>query len=211
MVYGDCKVSFKEPNTKLTNMSLVDQILGKGAVADLCVWKDKINSGITLVTATLFWFLLEIMEARFVPLLCSILLLLMLLLFLWAKFGQLFIARRPPTPEELNLPDSRLRALLLKTEGILLMLYEIAYGKDIKTFLWTIFYVVIIDIIGSYISLLTMLYICLVCSMTTPVLYLQFQEVIDSFIGKVSEEKNNLIDVFKSTVASKIPRATKVE
>ncbi|EOA25123.1 hypothetical protein CARUB_v10018437mg [Capsella rubella] len=118
----------------------------------------------------------------------------------------------PPLPlGQLNLPDSRLRALLLKTEGILLMLYEIAYGKDIKTFLWTIFYVVIIDIIGSYISLLTMLYICLVCSMTTPVLYLQFQEVIDSFIGKVSEEKNNLIDVFKSTVASKIPRATKVE
>lgn len=47
--------------------------------------------------------------------------------------------------------------------------------------------------------------------MTTPVLYLQFQEVIDSFIGKVSEEKNKLLEVFKSKVVSKIPRATKVE
>ncbi|XP_010424857.1 PREDICTED: reticulon-like protein B15 [Camelina sativa] len=192
-------------------MSLVNKILGEGAVADLCVWKDKINSGITLVTATLFWFLLEVMEARFVPLLCSILFLFMLLLFFWAKFGQLFTTRRPPTPEEINLPDSRLRGFLLKMEGLLLMLYEIAYGKDIKTFLWTILYVAILDIIGSYISLLTILYISLVFLMTTPVLYLQFQEAIDSFIGTVSEEKNKILGVFKSKVVSKIPRAIKVE
>jgi len=65
-------------------------------VADLCLWKDKINSGITLVMATLFWFLLEFMEARLVPLLCSILLLLMLILFLWAKFGEVFFTRYLP-------------------------------------------------------------------------------------------------------------------
>ncbi|XP_010513837.1 PREDICTED: reticulon-like protein B15 [Camelina sativa] len=151
------------------------------------------------------------MEARIVPLLCSILLLFMLLLFLWAKFGQLFITRRPPTPEEINLQDSRLRALFLKIEGLLLMLYEISYGKDIKTFLWTILYVTILDIIGSYISFLTILYISLVCSMTTPVLYLNFQGAIDSFIGKVSEEKNKILGVVKSKVVSKIPRAVKVE
>ncbi|CAA0352794.1 unnamed protein product [Arabidopsis thaliana] len=191
-------------------MSLVDQILGEGAVADLCLWKDKINSGITLVMATLFWFLLEFMEARLVPLLCSILLLLMLLLFLWVKFGEVFFTRRPPTPEELNQPDSPLKTLFLMMEGHLLMLYEIAYGKDNKTFLKTILYVAIIYNIGSYISLLTILYICLVCSMTIPVVYMQFQELIDSFMGKVSEEKNNLLEVFKQVV-SKIPRAPKVE
>ncbi|KAG7558358.1 Reticulon [Arabidopsis thaliana x Arabidopsis arenosa] len=193
-------------------MSLVDQILGDGAVADLCrQWKDKINSGITLVMATLFWFLLEIMEARFVPLFCSILLLLMLLLFLWAKFGEIFFTRRPPTLEELNQPDSPPKALFLKMEGHLLILYEISYGKDNRTFLKTILYVTIIYIIGSYISLLTILYICLVCSMTIPVLYQQFQEVIDSFMGKVSEEKDKLLEVFKTKVVSKIPRAPKVE
>ncbi|KFK33344.1 hypothetical protein AALP_AA5G001800 [Arabis alpina] len=192
-------------------MSLVDQILGQGAVADLCLWKDKKKSGITLVMATLFWFLLEIMETQFVPLLCAILLNLMILLFLWAKFGQLLFTRKPPTPEEIKLPDSPLRALFSKMEGLLLTLYEIAYGKDIKTFLWTILYVAIFDTIGSFINLLTILYICLVCSMTIPVLYMQFQEVIDGFIGKVSEEKNKLLEVFKSKVFTKIPRAIKVE
>jgi len=43
--------------------------------------------------------------------------------------------RRPPTPEELNQPDSPLKALFSMMEGHLLMLYEIAYGKDNKTFL----------------------------------------------------------------------------
>ncbi|CAD5317820.1 unnamed protein product [Arabidopsis thaliana] len=168
-------------------MSLVDQILGEGAVADLCLWKDKINSGITLVMATLFWFLLEFMEARLVPLLCPNLV----------------------TPHAPSLPLGQVRRSLFHS-GHLLMLYEIAYGKDNKTFLKTILYVTIIYHIGSYISLLTILYICLVCSLTIPVVYMQFQEVIDSLMEKVSEEKNNLLEVFKNVV-SKIPRAPKVE
>ncbi|XP_018438710.1 reticulon-like protein B15 [Raphanus sativus] len=192
-------------------MSLVNQMLGQGAVADLCLWKNKIKSGITLVMATFIWFLLEIMETRFVPFLCSILLLLMLLLFFWVKFGQLIFTRRPLTPEEIKLENSPVRVLFSKIEGLFLMLYEISYGEDIKTFLSAILYVAIVDTVGSYINLLTMLYICLVCSMTIPVLYLQFQEVIDNFIRKVSEEKNKLLEVLKSNVLNNIPRATKEE
>lgn len=47
--------------------------------------------------------------------------------------------------------------------------------------------------------------------MTIPVLYLQFEEVIGSFIENVSEEMNKLLDVLKSNVLDKIPRATKVD
>uniref|UniRef100_M4DCW8 Reticulon-like protein n=1 Tax=Brassica campestris TaxID=3711 RepID=M4DCW8_BRACM len=107
--------------------------------------------------------------------------------------------------------DSPVRALFSKIESLLLMLYEIAYGEDIKTFLSAILYVAIVDTVGSYINLLTILYICLVCAMTIPVLYLQFQEVIDNFIREVSEEKNKLLEVLKSNVLNKIPRATKEE
>ncbi|KAF3540934.1 hypothetical protein F2Q69_00024161 [Brassica cretica] len=151
------------------------------------------------------------METRFVPFLCSILLLLMLLLFLWVKFGQLFFIRRPLTPQEIRQEDSPVRALFSKIESLLLMLYEIAYGEDIKTFLSAILYVAIVDTVGSYLNLLTILYICLVCAMTIPVLYLKFQEVIDNFIREVSEEKNKLLEVLKSNVLNKIPRATKEE
>ncbi|CAH8359612.1 unnamed protein product, partial [Eruca vesicaria subsp. sativa] len=140
-------------------MSLVTQMLGEGEVADLCLWENKIKSGITLVMATLIWFLLEIMETPFVPFLCSILLLLMLLLFLWVKFGQILFTRRPPTPEEIKQEDSPVRALFSKIEGLLFMLYEIAYGENIKTFLTALLYVVIVDTVGSYINLLTILYI----------------------------------------------------
>ncbi|KAJ4888519.1 Reticulon-like protein [Raphanus sativus] len=83
-------------------MSLVDQILGRGAVAEFCLWKNKIISGIVLVMATISWCILEIMETRLVQFLCSIWLLLMLLLFIWVKFGQLLFTRRPPTPEEIR-------------------------------------------------------------------------------------------------------------
>ncbi|KAG5411483.1 hypothetical protein IGI04_007802 [Brassica rapa subsp. trilocularis] len=166
-------------------MSLVDQILGEGAVADLSVWENKITSGITLVMATLIWFLFEIKETEPVPFLCSILLLLILLLFIWVK--------RPPTPEELQQEDSPVRALFSEIEGLLLMLYEIAYGEDIKTFIWAILYVAIIYTIGSYINLLTIFYICLVCLLTIPVLYLQYQEVVDNFIGEGHEEEEEVV------------------
>uniref|UniRef100_M4DCW9 Reticulon-like protein n=1 Tax=Brassica campestris TaxID=3711 RepID=M4DCW9_BRACM len=74
------------------------------------------------------------------------------------------------------------------------MLYEIAYGEDIKTFIWAILYVAIIYTIGSYINLLTIFYICLVCLLTIPVLYLQYQEVVDNFIGENHGESAVLTD-----------------
>ncbi|KAF8117093.1 hypothetical protein N665_0012s0102 [Sinapis alba] len=179
-------------------MSLVDKMFGQGPVANLCLWENKITSGITLAMATLFWFPLEIMETPLVPFLCSILLLLMLLLFIWVKVGQRLFIWRPPTPEEMKMEGSPVRALFSKIEGLVLMVYEISYGEDIKAFLWAILYVAIIYIIGNYINLLTILYISLVCSMTIPVLYLQFQEVVDNFIGEVSEVMNNILEVLKS-------------
>ena len=56
------------------------------------MWKNKIKSGITFAIATHSWYQLVVMETRLVPFLCSILLVLMLLLFIWVKFGEpLFI------------------------------------------------------------------------------------------------------------------------
>lgn len=45
-------------------------------------------------------------------------------------------SRRPPTPEEIKLADSPVKALFSNMEGLVLMLYEIAYGEDTKAFLW---------------------------------------------------------------------------
>ncbi|XP_018435727.1 reticulon-like protein B15 [Raphanus sativus] len=184
-------------------MSLVDQILGRGAVAEFCLWKNKIISGIVLVMATISWCILEIMETRLVQFLCSIWLLLMLLLFIWVKFGQLLFTRRPPTPEEIRKRGTPFRVLFLRTERLFLRLYVIAYGEDIKTSLWAILYVAIIHTIGSKINLLTILYICLVSSMTIPVLYLKNQVVIDNFIGELSEVKNKTLQIFQSRVTKK--------
>ncbi|KAH0939535.1 hypothetical protein HID58_006996 [Brassica napus] len=162
-------------------------------VADLCVWKNKIKSGITFVIATHTWYQLVIMETRLVPFLCSTLLVLMLLLFIWVK--------RAPTPEEIKQKDSPVRTLFSEIEGLLLMLYEIvyeiAYEEDMKTLLWAILFVAIIYTLGSYISLLTVIYICLVCLMTIPVLYLLFQEVVDNFIEDVLEVKDKILEIFK--------------
>ncbi|CAH2045940.1 unnamed protein product, partial [Thlaspi arvense] len=169
------------------------------------MWKDKKKSGTTLVMATLFWYTFEISETRSVPLLCSMLLSLMLSLFLWANFGQiLFFKWRPPTPEEIRLADSPVRSLFAMIEGLLFMLYEIAYGQDIIRFLLTILYVAIIDTVGTYVDLLSLLYICLLCSMTIPVMYQRHKEGIDNFFGGVSKDLGEII-------LKNIPRATKVD
>ncbi|KAF3540933.1 hypothetical protein F2Q69_00024160 [Brassica cretica] len=60
-----------------------------------------------------------------------------------------------------------------------------------------ILFVAIIYTLGSYISLLTIIYICLVCLMTIPVLYLLCQEVVDNFIEDVSGVKNKILEIFK--------------
>ncbi|ESQ39962.1 hypothetical protein EUTSA_v10001131mg, partial [Eutrema salsugineum] len=112
------------------------------------------------------------------------------------------------TFHSMKLEDSPLKALVSKIESLFLMLYEIAYGKDIITFLLTILYVATIDTVASYFNLVTFLYICFFCSMTIPVYYLRFQEDIDSFFGK---QKKMVVGVFKSSVLDKIPRAAKKE
>ncbi|WZZ35792.1 hypothetical protein YC2023_019193 [Brassica napus] len=142
------------------------------------------------------------------------------------------LSMRPLTPQEIRQEDSPVRALFSKIESLLLMLYEIAYGEDIKTFLSTLLgatstslqfciYVrkcqndrTTFHLILSLLFLKLFQYTRLsglVCAMTIPVLYLQFQEVIDNFIREVSEEKNKLLEVLKSNVLNKIPRATKEE
>ncbi|KAH0899300.1 LOW QUALITY PROTEIN: hypothetical protein HID58_048868 [Brassica napus] len=179
-------------NGNYTYNILIDDVLWRCSSGFICVEKqDNIRNH----TCNGHTYLFEIMETEPVPFLCSILLLLTLLLFIWVKI--------PPTPEELQQEDSPVRALLSEIEGLLLMLYEIAYGEDIKTFIWAILYVAIIYTIGSYINLLTIFYICLVCLLTIPVMYLQYQEVVDDFIGEVSEMKNKTLQLLNCRATKK--------
>lgn len=60
------------------------------AVADLIMWKNKRGGILVLGSATLFWFLFEKCGYSFFPFLANIQLLVVVILFLWAKSAILF-------------------------------------------------------------------------------------------------------------------------
>lgn len=60
------------------------------AVADLIMWKNKRGGMLVLGSATLLWFLFEKCGYSFFPLLANIQLLVVVILFLWAKSAILF-------------------------------------------------------------------------------------------------------------------------
>lgn len=60
------------------------------AVADLIMWKNKRGGILLLGSATLFWFLFERCGYSFFPFVANIQLLLVVILFLWAKSAILF-------------------------------------------------------------------------------------------------------------------------
>ncbi|XP_050224391.2 reticulon-like protein B14 [Mercurialis annua] len=185
----------------------IHAILGRGNVAEILLWKNKYLSGGILMGFTLIWFLFEVVEYHFITLLCHLLLILLVTLFLWstgAGFG--FIKRDPPTINDIELPESTLRFFFGQINRLLSNLYEISSGKDLPTFFWTIICLWILSAFGSLCDTLTLSYIVYLCVATLPALYERYEDQVDRFAGKSSQDMKYLFARFNSKVLDKIPR-----
>ncbi|KAI4348003.1 hypothetical protein L6164_008768 [Bauhinia variegata] len=186
----------------------VHKVLGGGKPADICLWRNKKNSGVVFGGATLLWFLFEILEYHLITFICHMLIVSLGTLFLWSN-ASVFISRGPPQMPEVVIPEKCALeiASLLRTEinRAFVDLRHIASGRDLKHFLGVIAALWVISIVGKWFSFLTLLYISVVLLFTLPLGYEKYEDQVDSFAEKAMAEIKKQYKVFDAQVLSKIP------
>ncbi|CAI0471215.1 unnamed protein product [Linum tenue] len=179
----------------------IHQILGEGLVADVVLWRQtNISAGILLVTVA-SWGVFEISGYTLLSLVSSVLLLLLSILFLWAKSAS--ILKRPPPPlPKLQLSEEIMNqaVTLIRTHvnELLAVSQNIALGKDTKLFFKVVACLLLISVVGGRIDFLTLGYTSLLMILTVPVLYEIYADDVDRYIKMTKyklQKLYNKIDV----------------
>uniref|UniRef100_I1JLS8 Reticulon-like protein n=1 Tax=Glycine max TaxID=3847 RepID=I1JLS8_SOYBN len=137
------------------------EILGGGQVADLILWRRKnLTVGILLVTLAV-WVVFERSGYTLLSLVSNVLLLLIVILFLWAKSAAILNRPAPPLPQ-LHLSEEMANEvktfIRTRVNDLLSVSQDIALGKDSRLFLKVAAYLWIISIIGGLTDFLTLAY-----------------------------------------------------
>lgn len=163
----------------------VHEILGGGLVADVILWKRKnVTVRILLVTLAV-WLVFERSGYTLLSLVSSVFLLLVAILFLWAKSAA--ILNRPPPPlPELHLSEEMVNEMAtfirLRVNTLLSVSHDIALGKDSRLFFKVAVYLWLIYFLGGLTDFLTLGYTSLVVILTIPALYERFEDHIDKCV-----------------------------
>ncbi|KAK6140807.1 hypothetical protein DH2020_012860 [Rehmannia glutinosa] len=177
--------------------------------ADIFLWRNKKISAAVLGGVTAVWVLFELLEYHLLTLVCHASILALSLLFLWSNVTT-FINKRPPHIPEVRLPADPFAevALAFRVEinRALLVLREIASGRDLKKFLLVVAGLWALSIVGSCVNFLTLFYITFVLLHTVPVLYEKYDDKIDALAEKAITGIKKQYAVFDSKVLSKIPK-----
>ncbi|KAL5561298.1 hypothetical protein UlMin_031045 [Ulmus minor] len=164
----------------------VHQALGGGSVADVLLWKKWSVGIVVLISSTALWFLFERADYNPLSFVANVLLLLVLILFLWAKSASLLNRPLPPLPDLEISEDSVVRAadaLRAWINIVLLIARDIAVGRNLKLFLQVALGLWISSYVGSLFNFLTFVYIGILLSLSVPVLYDKYQHHIDEKLG----------------------------
>ncbi|KAM6550741.1 hypothetical protein CsatB_000549 [Cannabis sativa] len=186
----------------------VHEILGGGLVADVILWRQKnVTVGILLVTLAA-WVVFEKSGYTLLSLLSSVFLLLIVILFIWAKSAailnrlsfekistlasgchvivQLSLNRPSPPLPELHLSEEMVNEMAsfirIRVNNLLRVSQDIALGKDSKLFFKVAGYLCLISFVGGMTDFLTLAYTSLVIILTIPALYERYEAHIDKFI-----------------------------
>ncbi|KAF3435473.1 hypothetical protein FNV43_RR22562 [Rhamnella rubrinervis] len=189
----------------------VYEALGGGPVADVLLWKKWYGGVVVLISATTFWFLFERAGYNLVSFVANVILLLVVILFLWAKSASLLNRPLPPLP---NLEISEVTvvrvsdALRVLINYTLVVARDIAVGRNIKVFLQVAFGLWVASYIGSLFNFLTLVYIGVILSLSVPVLYDKYQDHIDDKLcvtHRIIQTQYRKID---ENILRKIPMAS---
>lgn len=160
----------------------IHQILGGGVAADVILWRRKnVTVGILLVTLAA-WVVFERSGYTLLSLVSSVLLLLIAILFLWAKSAAILNRPAPPLPE-LHLSEEMVNevAALIRTHvnDLLSVSQDIALGKNSRLFFRVALCLWLISFVGGLTDFLTLGYTSLVIVLTLPALYERYEDHID--------------------------------
>ncbi|KAM4078795.1 hypothetical protein ACJW30_09G067000 [Castanea mollissima] len=163
----------------------VHEILGGGFVADVILWRRKnLTVGILLVTLAV-WLVFERSGYTLLSLVSSVFLLLIAILFSWAKSAAILNRPAPPLPE-LHLSEEMVNEVAtfirLRVNTLLSVSQDIALGKDSRLFFKVAACLWLISFVGGLTDFLTLGYTSLVVSLTVPALYESFEDHIDKYV-----------------------------
>ncbi|GMP85614.1 hypothetical protein CsSME_00038701 [Camellia sinensis var. sinensis] len=154
-------------------------------IADVMLWRRKnLTMGILVVTLA-GWLVFEKSGYTLLSLVSSVLLLLVVILFLWAKSAAILNQPAPPLPD-LYLSEEAVNYLADLIRGHINALFSIskniAMGQDTRMFLKVAAYLCLISIIGGLTDFLMLGYASLVIVLTIRRLYEKYEDCIDRYI-----------------------------
>ncbi|KAF8081218.1 hypothetical protein N665_0899s0007 [Sinapis alba] len=168
----------------------VHKSLGGGSVADMLLWRNWSGAVIVLVSSTVFWFLFERAGYNLLSFVSNVLLLLVAILFLWAKSASLLNRPLPPVPN-MEIPEEFAVKVAddirVWINRVLSIASDITIARNpirllqMSLVLWAISYV------GTLINSLTLVYIGILLSLSVPLVYEKYQDHIDDKLNSTSK------------------------
>ncbi|KAM5560321.1 reticulon-like protein B12 [Rosa sericea] len=173
------------PERLFRRQRTLHEILGGGLVADVILWRQKdVTMGILLV-ALAAWVVFEKSGYTLLSLVSSVLLLLFVILFLWAKSAAILNRPAPPLPE-LQLSEEMVNeaAAVIRTHvnALLSVSQDISLGKDSRLFFKVAVYLLLIYFVGGLTDFLTLSYTSLVIVLTIPAFYERYEDYVDKYV-----------------------------
>ncbi|GKV20749.1 hypothetical protein SLEP1_g30830 [Rubroshorea leprosula] len=183
-------------------------VLGGGQPADIMLWRNKqISLGI-FAGATVIWLLFEWIEYHLLTFLCHFLILSLAALFLWSSLVS-FLNMAPPELPKVLLPEQVFVTVALVARNEFnrasRTFQDVASGKDLKKCLSMVAALWIVSVIGSWFSLLTLLYLAFVMLLTVPVLYEKHEDTVDAYARKGLVELKKQYAILDEKLLRKIP------
>ncbi|GAB4857445.1 Reticulon-like protein B2 [Ancistrocladus abbreviatus] len=187
----------------------VHKVLGGGKPADILLWRNKKISAGVLGGVTLVWALFELFDYHLLTFISHLLIVALAVLFLWSNASS-FINKAPPRIPDVHIPDGPIlqfaSALTYELNRGMVVLRDIASGRDLKKFLSVIAGLLVLSILGSCCNFLTLFYIGFLLLHTLPVIYEKYEDQVDAFAEKALAEFNKQYAIFDAKVLSKIPK-----
>ncbi|CAK9165690.1 unnamed protein product [Ilex paraguariensis] len=196
----------------------VHHALGGGSVADVLLWKKWYGSSVVLVSATALWFLFERAGYNLLSFIANVLLLLVVILFFWAKSASLLNRPLPPLPDLEISEESVLKTadvMQVWINDALSVARDIAIGGNLKVFLKVAFGSWVISCIGSFFNFLTLVYIGVLLSLSVPLFYDKYQDPIDEKLiilqKNVQAQYTKIDDIILSKISKPLNKEKKTQ
>ncbi|XP_004496944.1 reticulon-like protein B11 [Cicer arietinum] len=187
----------------------VHHALGSGLVADVLLWKNWRGGVAVLGSATTLWYLFEQAGYNFLSFVANVILLLVVILFLWAKAANLLNRPLPPLPD-LEISEETIARLAdvlqIWINRALSVAHDIAIERNLFLCLQVVGVLWIISYIGSLFNFLTLIYICVLLSLSLPILYDKYQDQINEKMHVIHGIIHPQYQKIHSIVLSIIPK-----